>query len=663
MRSISRHQTRIAAGIGVVIAVLAVVLWFVPTQIDQSRWIGWFEQKASAATGRVVTIGKISVHLLPTPGFDAQRITIANPAWATQPFLAQIDQLSAQFRITSFWHRTLQIAHINAEGVQLDIETDAAHAGNWQMTASSTSGAPKKSEVDQLSALRSIDLQRVTLHAVMHATSKAHEKRDLGQWQLPRIHIDVQEPGRNIKATAVVTKAEHTITATASLDALSAPTHASLALVSGDARVVIDARRLQSARVPADTFAAQIDATRLDQFLAFFQIASRPIAPVQLRADMHADSTRIEFAQLAGSLGETRAGGSAQLDLNGAQPTVHAQLSIPRLDWVRMLADAGRPPLPPKPPGELFRTHRLPWHMVAAVHGMRAEVDLHVAAWKTRSGIELSNVRAQLHLHDGQLQADAIHAQLLGGTAAGSLHLNGADQSAQLKLQLHDVSLHDGLRAMGKATPLNGGSMQLNATVNAHGESMKALAATLTGPVTITLGPTRILTAAGARNEEMLTGLLPYFSAHGSDEILLECGSAMLPFQAGRAMAGPLIGLRSQASELLTQGDLDLRTQTVDLRGRIRSRSGLSLGISAIGGDIRFSGPLMHPHAKLDPAGTPAAIARLGAALFTGGLSLIGTAIWDHVHPGANPCDAVLARHSSTRVASRSSTGSPKTVR
>ncbi len=684
MRGFSRHQLRVTAGISgaaIVLLVLVLLLWLVPARIDQSRWRGWFEHQASAATGRAVTIGKISVHLLPTPGLDAERITIANPAWAAQPFLATIDHLSAQFRIASLWHRTLQVAHINADGVLLDIESDAAHAGNWQMTAQNNQ--TRQADANHLSALRSIDLQRVTLHFTRHIArhianqtkreTKRHttpqtasEKHDFGNWQLPAVHVAAQGPGRDITATAVLNHAQRTMTISASLDTIAAPTHALLSVASGDARVVIDARRLQSARVSADTFATQLDATRLDQLLAFFQIESRQIAPVQMRADVRADGNKIDFAQLAGSLGETRAGGSAQLDLDGVQPTLHAQLSIPRLDWVRMLADAGRPPLPPKPPGELFRTHLLPWRVLAAAHGMRADMDLHVAAWKTRSGIELSNANAQVHIEDGQLQANAMHAQMLGGTAAGTLHLVGADQSAQLKLQLHDVSLHDGLRAMGKATPLNGGSMQLNATVNARGESMKALAATLTGPVTITLGPTRIVTAAGARSEEMLTGLLPYFSAHDSTEIHLECGSAMLPFQAGRALGSPLIGVRSQASELLTQGDLDLRTQTLDVRGRARSRSGFSLGLSAVSGDIRFSGPLVHPRARLDSAGTPGAIARVGAAVVTGGLSLIGTALWDHAHPGVNPCEAVLAPHASTRSASRlpdrSPNRSPKAV-
>ena len=642
MRSLSRLQLRSAIWVSALLIIVVALGWIIPSMFDQARLLSWFQEKASIASGRAVTIGKISLHLLPRPGFDAERVTIANPAWTSEPFLAKIDHLSAQFRVASLWHRTFQVASLKADGVALDLETDALHAGNWQFA--SQNAQPNQPNVGHFSAMTSMDADHVTVRY-------AREKHDVGNWQLPQIHIDAQPLWRNVNASAVLSHAKRTLALRASVDTLEAPVHATLSVTTEKAHIALDAQRLQTARVPANTFAMQLDATRPDELLTFFDIDSLPIAPLRINADVQMRNRRIDLTQIASSFGAMRIGGTAQVDLDGPQPSLVAQLSIARLDWVKMLADAGRPPLPPKPPGELFRTHRLPWHALAASHRLRADIDLHIAALKTRSGVELTNASTQIKIEHGQLQANKMRAQMLGGNVTGTLLMVGADQTAHLKLQLHDVSLHDGLRAMGKTTPMTGGAMQLTAAVTAHGESMKALAASLTGPVTFRIGPTRIITAAGAHSEEMLTGLLPYFSSHDTGEIQLECGSAELPFKNGHASASPLIGVRSQASELLTRGELDLRAQTIDVRGRVRSRSGLSLGISAFSGDIRFSGPLVHPHAKLDPAGTPGAVARLGAAVATAGLSLIGTAIWDHVHPGENPCDAVFAHRGVTTTA------------
>ena len=111
--------------------ILAALAWLVPRLLDQQRWLAWLEQEASLVTGRTVTIGKISVYLLPRPGLEAAHVTLANPSWTGRPYLAQIDHISAQLLIASLWHRRFEIAKLHADGIQLDLETDATHPGNW----------------------------------------------------------------------------------------------------------------------------------------------------------------------------------------------------------------------------------------------------------------------------------------------------------------------------------------------------------------------------------------------------------------------------------------------------------------------------------------------------------------------------------------------------
>ena len=627
---------------------ILVLMWIVPSWLDQSRWRQWCEQHASAAIGRSVHIEKITFHLLPRPGFDAEHILVANPAWAKEPWLAQINRLSVHVRIIPLLHRKMALSAIEMVGVQLDREQNDAHQNNWQLLSSadhSRSPAP-----DYWDEITSVDVHQTTVHY-------ASTQQDYGRWQIEHLHLDAAPHGRNLEASATVVHQQKTLSLHGSLDALVAPLQARLAIETDAGSITVDARRPATAATAAATsagrrpFTIQAEAHQLERLLAFFQIESLPIAPLRLAADVDPDAYfgkgLFEFTRLAATLGDLQVSGRARVDMNGPEPILAAQLAVPRLDWVHTMAAAGRPPVPPPAPGELFRSHRLPWRLLAAVHGVHATVDLHVGTLKTRSGIELTDANAHLRIEHGQLWATALHAKLLDGSADGTLYLSGADKSAQLHLQLQNVSLQKGLQAMGKSTPLTGGPLLVKANINARGESMKALAASLTGPVTLALGATRIESTKGAQNEELLTGLLPFFSARDAHEIRLECATARLPFQNGRASAKPLVGARSQASALLTQGDIDLRTQRIDLYGRLRSRAGLSLGLAALSGDIRISGPLVHPQAKLDAASSPAAVARIGAAILTGGLSLVGTALWDTAHPGADPCAAVLANPAS----------------
>ena len=630
----------------VIVAALSalILIWSIPKLLDQSRWRSWCEQHASAAIGRAVHIEKITFHLLPRPGFDADHVSIANPDWAKEPALAQIDVLSVQINIMPLLHLRIEPSAIQMVGVQLDREQNDAHENNWPpLPNTSRTGAPSDTQAPSwLDKITSVDVQHATVH---YATAV----RDYGRWKMEHLHLDTEPHGRNVRASATVVQEQKILSLRVAMDAFAAPSKVELAAATDTASITVDAHRQAAAPTGRQPFTIHAEAHQLERLLAFFQIDSLPISPLQLDADVFSDNGHFKFPRLAVSLGNTQVSGPLQLDTTGPEPILEAQLTIPRLDWVPALAAAGQRPVPPPPPGELFRTHRLPWRLLAAAQVGRAMIDLHVGTLKTRSGIELNDANAHLRMEHGQLWATAVHAKLLGGSANGSLHLIGAQQSAQLDLQMQDVSLQKGLQAMGKSTSLIGAPLRVKATLHAKGESMKALAASMTGPVTLALGPTRIANAKGAQNEELLTGLLPFFSAHDAQEIRLECASARLPFENGRASAKPLFGARSEVSALLTQGEVDLHTQRIDLHGRLRSRAGLSLGLAVLSGDFRISGPLVHPQAKLDSASSPGAVARIGAAILTGGLSLVGTALWDTAYPGADPCALVLSNLASAR--------------
>ena len=63
--------------------------------------------------------------------------------------------------------------------------------------------------------------------------------------------------------------------------------------------------------------------------------------------------------------------------------------------------------------------------------------------------------------------------------------------------------------------------------------------------------------------------------------------------------------------------------------------------MSIVAGDVRISGKLSHPEFGMDPAGTPEVLARLGAAIATGGTSILGTTIWDAANTKGDPCAIV----------------------
>lgn len=182
--------------------------------------------------------------------------------------------------------------------------------------------------------------------------------------------------------------------------------------------------------------------------------------------------------------------------------------------------------------------------------------------------------------------------------------------------------------------------MRIHANLQARGDTQRDLATSADGLITVRGGATLIRSEKAGNAESLLTDMFPLFSERDARQLQLQCFAARLPLRRGQAN-GALVGARSDASQLLTQGSIDLRQQDIDLRGRVRARSGISLGVALVSGDVVIAGPLARPNMALDPS-SPGALARLGAAVLTGGLSVVATAAWDAANPGANPCEAAL---------------------
>ena len=199
--------------------------------------------------------------------------------------------------------------------------------------------------------------------------------------------------------------------------------------------------------------------------------------------------------------------------------------------------------------------------------------------------------------------------------------------------------------------------MQVTAAVNVTGKSMKELAASVTGPISFDIGPVAIQSKKISDAEELLVGLMPFLSAKDADQIALACIGARLPFNRGIAQSDNIIGVRSDASQILTSGTIDMRQQTLDLHGPVVARAGVALGVSTFTNKIKITGNITAPRVGLDEAGAPGAIARIAAAILTGGASIIGTTLWDGAQAAPNPCQLALAnsrgsgkqRHQGTR--------------
>ncbi|MGZ5819710.1 MAG: AsmA family protein, partial [Burkholderiaceae bacterium] len=347
-------------------------------------------------------------------------------------------------------------------------------------------------------------------------------------------------------------------------------------------------------------------------------------------------------------IGNAHLAGDAHITKRGDTPVFEARLNADRIDWAQILVDAGLPPLPPKPKGELFYDHPLPWDLLASTDGVEGTLHTNIRSFKMRSGIELSDFVTDMKFAGGNLNVKSFTTKMLDGRATGNAVLNGRQHTVHVDYQLKDALLGKWVAETHKKVAITGGRMQINAKLSAQGMSMKELAGSISGPVTFDVGPVTVDSKKLSEAEVWLNGLTPFIAAKGSDQFELACIGARLPFEHGVAHGDNLVGIRSDASQLLTSGTVDMHQQVMDLRGPVRVRSGIALGISTFARKVKIAGKIAAPHSGLDAAGAPGTVARIAAAVITGGASIVATTLWDSVNAGPNPCQIALGTAAST---------------
>jgi hypothetical protein len=125
-----KRTTRNLAGAAAALVLLALV---VPPLISMGRFHARIDQSIGRALGRQVTIGAVNLRLLPQPGFDLQRLVVADdPSFSAEPML-RADEVTAYLRLSSLWRGRLEIARLSLQNPSLNLVRGPN--GRWNVYA------------------------------------------------------------------------------------------------------------------------------------------------------------------------------------------------------------------------------------------------------------------------------------------------------------------------------------------------------------------------------------------------------------------------------------------------------------------------------------------------------------------------------------------------
>ncbi len=137
--TIRRSRKLLLWGVGLLLAATAAVMLLLAT-LDAGVYRRALEQQLSAALGRTVSVGSLSISWSVPPTLSVRDLRIANPPWASRPDLVIAASGDVRVDFIALWHAQVVLHALHLRGVDLLLERNADGAGNW------TFGSPDRGD-------------------------------------------------------------------------------------------------------------------------------------------------------------------------------------------------------------------------------------------------------------------------------------------------------------------------------------------------------------------------------------------------------------------------------------------------------------------------------------------------------------------------------------
>ena len=313
-----------------------------------------------------------------------------------------------------------------------------------------------------------------------------------------------------------------------------------------------------------------------------------------------------------------------------SQKQLSAKLASRRLNLTRLLVDEKRP-------GRLFSTDRL---KLGWMDDHQVDLELQVD-----------------HFVNGVLTVDNL--DMVGTLDTKVLYISSTAESRQGRLLLDFELLKDGdmpfvdlkiigedvdtsaLTKIDRSGNIKSGMFSVDVKLTGVGDSIAEMAGNADGFIELEIRDAQFKNDSlhllgGDIAFEFLSIINPFKEKEVFIDI--ECGATYFDVNKGKASTKQGLALRTDKVTLLGGGDIDFGNEKIKLLIAPKARKGLGINTNTLAKMIRVGGTLSEPVIEADAAGLFKSSVALGAAIVTGGLSLLAQGLLDRTKANSDVC-------------------------
>ena len=254
------------------------------------------------------------------------------------------------------------------------------------------------------------------------------------------------------------------------------------------------------------------------------------------------------------------------------------------------------------------------------------------------SQIEVKDLNAVAQFEKGEMRIDFegfSGDSLLEGLA----RIQPIGQS-EVSLKAKQIPM-EAVLAFSKGGMFQGGIFEADISLKGLGSSLAELFETGSGSIELDVYRSGIqyktLETVGA---DLLSNIVAMVNPYTDrdDYIAVECGVIHFDIVNGVATTRNGLALKTDRVTVLGGGAITFPDEAVKLVIAPKPRHGVGISATTIAKMIRVGGTLTQPEIEADPKGFFKSGAAIGAAIFSGGLSLLGQALLDRVQANSEVC-------------------------
>lgn len=296
-------------------------------------------------------------------------------------------------------------------------------------------------------------------------------------------------------------------------------------------------------------------------------------------------------------------------------------------------------------PTPVFAEEPLDWSWLQV-----AQVDVALTAQELKlQDAVFTDFDVKLNSADGQLELKPFAATIGNGGFSGAVELGLTNKdtdadavAAVVSLQVNDVELES--FGFVPQEELKGGALEVDLQLKTVGRSAHDLAAALQGDILVIVDEARLMNdfielAGSDLLMETLNKLNPFSKNDPTTE--LECGLVHFSAEQGVLSTNKQLVMETSKMEIVGDGKVDLNKEKLSITFSPIAKSGVGLNVGSLVKFLKLGGRLNDPKPAADAGGLLKSGVAIGAAISTGGLSVVADGVASRALNAGSACAAI----------------------